>query len=453
MVRIEASSAGAELQATGEADPLRVIIPGEPLPARFDLKTVDAPLRLLLSDGTRIVLGPHSRLGRTGTLDVALPGSGRFSADHLTLLAGELSAETPSSAQGFTAVVSSFGVLTALLPGGQLRARIQPKEVAPRMVSLAVDRGEARFLTRGAWKTLPAGRAVDAVAGQPALTTNVLPAPPPWPSTLHACRKDDCSIAVVFSDGSTAPLALSWDEPPGALGYTFELARDPAFKEVIERHETTTRSADLMLAPGRYFARTIARGAAHIPSLPSTPRELRVIRAVLPAGTSARDGRWLLPRGREIELKDAPGLELAVGPIGFVSAPPRIGLARQVALSARLRVAGAPDYTELQLQPATLRADIEMSPRNAVWPYDPIDLRVRMADPGSLVPPTFTPRLMVCVDDVEVALKWQKESAGVYRTRLDPRLPPGPWVVRVEARDPYDNEIGRAFMEVSSPRR
>jgi hypothetical protein len=179
---------------------------------------------------------------------------------------------------------------------------------------------------------------------------------------------------------------------------------------------------------------------------------VRVVRLALPPGAATRDGAVLLPIARKLEIGDPAGLELAVGRGGFSRAPAKVGLIQEAATHYRLRIAGAPDYVDVKLEPSPVRALIQMSPKNPVWPFDPVQVDVRVDDGGIALPAGFEPRMVVQVDMNDVPVRWEKKDGG-FRARIEPRVPPGPWVVRVEARDHHDNEIGRAFMEVSGPTR
>jgi hypothetical protein len=445
-VRAEGNLAAAVLRtaASGAFSPLAA---DGALPPRFELRTGEAPLRIVLPDGTRVDLAPNSAVKRLGPVGVALGTLGRGSADHLSLIAGEALVEAPPGGRMATSLVSSHDVLVAPLPGAALRVRVD-EGGRDRLASLAVGvyRGEARFLSRGAWKPLVAGEAVEAVGGLPAPPPTPMPAAPAWLAATGACAAADCSLAIALGQDRGAELPLAWGEAPGASSYLLEVARDEAFQEVIARRESAARTARVALPEGRYFARLSAAGAARIAGTPGPTRALRVLRITLPPGTRRGDRGFLLPYGRQIAVADPAGLELALNKSGFLHAPEAFGLVKEAATAARLRVAGAPDFLELPLDLSPLRADIAISPRNAVWPFEPltVEVRVQNAEPG------FTPRLRVRVDGAEEKTRWQRRG-DAWVARLEPHVPPGPWVVRVEARDEHDNEIGRGFVEVSGP--
>jgi hypothetical protein len=416
------------------------------LPARFELRTGDAPLRLVLPDGTRLDLGPHSAVKRLGPVDVALGPLGKGSADHLSLLAGEVLVEAPAQAHIASVLVSSRDVLVAPLPGALVRARAHEGQGTPPSLAVGVYRGEARFLSRGAWKALASGEAVEAVGGQPSPPPSPLPAPPAWAASAGACSATDCSLGLTYAEGATGEVALAWSEAAGAATYLLELARDEAFQEVIVRRESTARTARVPLPEGRYFARLFAQGAPRIAGAAGPARALRVLRLALPPGSLRAERGFLLPFARQIAVADPAGLDLALNKSGFLVAPPAFGLVKEAATLARLRVRGAPEFLEIPLDASPLRANIAISPRNAVWPFEPLSVEVRVQNGGA----GFEPRLVVRVDGAEAKVAWQRRGEA-WIARVDPRVPPGPWVVRVEARDQHDNEIGRGFVEVSGP--
>ena len=457
--RVEGPCAGAEVRS-GAAVAFKPLAGDAALPSRFEIKTTLERVRFAMPDESRVEVEPRSQVARLGSVDVALGGVGRGSADHLGIREGEVLVEVPKTARPLSLLLSAHEVLLAPLPGTVLRARVQPPSKAgcgPSVVALgiAVYQGEARFLTRGAWKVILAGQAVEAVGGDAPPTPTPLPAAPAWAVNKGACRRGpgvvaDCGIAVVDPGASLTPMSLAWAPAEGAFGYALEVARDTEFRDIVSRLTTGARSASLPLPAGRYHARVMAQSAARVPGLPSATRELRVVRLSLPAGTTARDGAYLLPRARRVELADPAGVEVALGSSGFLRNVPAFGLVKDAPTLVRLRVSGATDYAELRLEPSELLASIAMSPRNAVWPFDTIHVQVRVSERNLPVSPAFQPRLRVLIDTTEIPVTWERRD-GAFHGRIDPRVPPGPWVVRVEARDTHDNEIGRAFMEVAGP--
>jgi hypothetical protein len=430
------------------------------LPARFELTTGAEPVTLVLPNGTRVELGPESRLDRHGPLDVALGGIGRASADHISLMAGEATLIMPPSARAGSVLLSSYQVLLAPLPGSEVRATSKPPERQRGVATFAslgvgVYRGEVRFLSRGAWKPLSAGQAALAVAGVPAPAPVALPAPPAWAAAKGPCKASvkgaasDCSIAIT-TGAITAPLTIGWGASEDAVAYRVEVAKDKDFRDVVARRESPERAFTVTLDEGRYYARVASASAARVPGPPGPAREIRVARLSLPRGTMTYEGAWLLPRDRQIEIADPGGLELALGKSGFMRATPTFGLPRSGPAPARLRVAGAPDFVEVKLDRSPLHAAIQISPRNPVWPFDNVSVEVKVS--GAILPPGFEPKMTVRVDLTEIPVSWARHGE-VWRARIDPRVPPGPWVVRVEARDGFDNEIGRAFVEVAGPPR
>lgn len=439
------SSAAVRAAASGAFTPISA---DGALPARFEVRTGEAPLRLVLPDGTRLDLAPHSAVRRLGPVDVALGPLGKGSADHLSLVAGEVRVEAPATAHIASVLLSSREVLVAPLPGGLVQVRVHEGRTGrePPSLAVGVHRGEARFLSRGAWKPLAAGEAVEAVGGQAAPPPSPLPAPPAWLSRTGACTAADCSLAVAFAKEAASEVPIAWEASDGAASYLLEIARDEAFEEVILRRETTARSARVPLPEGRWFARLFAQGAPRIAGAAGPARALRVSRVSLPPGTLSGERGFLLPFARQIAVADPAGLELALNKSGFLRAPSAFGLVKEAATLARLRVAGAPEYLEIPLDLSPLRADIAISPRNAVWPFEAlsVEVRVKHASAG------FSPRLVVRIDGADAKVAWERRGEA-WTARVEPRVPPGPWVVRVEARDEHDNEIGRGFVEVSGP--
>jgi hypothetical protein len=101
----------------------------------------------------------------------------------------------------------------------------------------------------------------------------------------------------------------------------------------------------------------------------------------------------------------------------------------------------------IDLQRRALRADIEIGPKAARWPVDPVDITVTVRDPAGLVDASaIVPTLHVLLGLTELPVIWARRGP-VWTTRLAPRNV-GPTVVRVVAEDEFGNSLGRTFLEV-----
>jgi hypothetical protein len=182
----------------------------------------------------------------------------------------------------------------------------------------------------------------------------------------------------------------------------------------------------------------------------SAVRKLGVVSFTLPAGSSADLGARtvVLPEGRAFQFRDMSGLETAVDRGIFVAVRSPVVKDAEPAHTFRFRLAGDPSSeSAIELQRRALRADIEIGPKSARWPVDPVDITVTLRDPGGRVDPAqVMPKLKVLLGLTELPVAWSHRGP-VWTTRLAPRAT-GPTVVRVVAEDEFGNALGRHFLEV-----
>jgi hypothetical protein len=244
-----------------------------------------------------------------------------------------------------------------------------------------------------------------------------------------------------------------WDKLPEARSYRVELASDADFQKLVQSPEATAvTSWSTILGVGHYFARVRAVDADGLWGEASSAREMAVIPCLLPPGSTANmETRTLVvPEGREISFGDPAGLELAVDKGGFLRAPKSIFMDSEPSheLRFRLREDQSSASTVYIARRRALRADVQMTPRKAEWPTDPIEIAVKLDDPSGQVDPSkIDAQLKVLIGLNEVPVKWTHQGA-MYTAHLDPRQTGGPTVVRVIASDEHGTQIGRGFLEV-----
>ena len=93
-----------------------------------------------------------------------------------------------------------------------------------------------------------------------------------------------------------------------------------------------------------------------------------------------------------------------------------------------------------------MTANIDLGPKTAVWPRDPVWISVRV-ESSSHAAVDYEPQVRVTVNLQEVPVVWQK-GAGVMRGMVAPQGGNGPWVVRAEAKDGRGKELGFGALEV-----
>jgi hypothetical protein len=102
------------------------------------------------------------------------------------------------------------------------------------------------------------------------------------------------------------------------------------------------------------------------------------------------------------------------------------------------------------LIPHIVLAQIELGPATAVWPDDEIQAQVELVDgSGNPVQDTHGFNANVSINLQPSKTAW-KQQGNIMQASV--KVPPGtqgPWVVRVEVKNPRGHVIGRNFLEVA----
>ncbi|HET7541407.1 MAG TPA: hypothetical protein VFK05_16135 [Polyangiaceae bacterium] len=389
---------------------------------------------LHLSPGTRI------EIGRSTKLQLAPAGSPQTVTQVVKLISGRVDIDIPASKVPKTAVLlQGPHKVSAVAKGGHSTAIAD----AHRVTIAAVD-GDMLAAAGAAWKPLGAGRIRSFVGTDPSFQDTRVPAAP----SLRIAR----------------PLLLGLGEhPPDAQAEVFAVKEANHYrlsvwrvtekgKELVRQLDTSGIAAVSGLAPGRYQVTARAVDAAGIFGPESEPSALRIVGAELPAGSRREEGAILLGQRTRAKLLGAEGLEATYnGSQHFVPAPDSVGLARGESTLLRLREPGTVEELRVNLEPRTLRADVQITPKQAHWPEDVIEVTVQLFDSrGRPVPETtkVTPLVLVNVQPTEVT--WMR-SDNILHTSIRAPLSRGPWVVRVEISDEFGDSAGRDFLEIAGP--
>ena len=441
---------GAELRGSSAASWLPTS-PGASVGPRAHVRSGDQAVSLQLPSGALVHLGPHSALQLVGTADVVLGFEGKVVAHRIELRGGEIRVEVPSAKRAAMPVVISDGeLMVAARPGTKLAARtLEATGGRKGAVGVACYEGDARVATRGAFKPLPAGQAVELRARETMPPGHAIAAAPAWSRGGHGTRRP---LAIVTSDEERASVALDFTPVAGATGYEAEVASDEGFADVVVRSSLGPEASSVTTPPlgrGRYYIRVRTRGAEGLTGLPGEAGTVRVAQAAVPAGGVAHEGTFVLPAARLVTWDDPTDLEVSLGRTGFLKASSQLLTVRGEPVSGRVRLAGDSASVPITLMPSSLGAVVELGPKTARWPFDPVEATVRIVNAGGPID-SFEPKLRVTVNMIEVPVEWWHRG-DVWRARIPPRVPPGPWVVRVEAFDEHDNERGRGHLEVVGP--
>jgi hypothetical protein len=206
------------------------------------------------------------------------------------------------------------------------------------------------------------------------------------------------------------------------------------------------------LLPGQYQVTARALDSTGIFGPDSAPSALRVVGAQLPEGARYESGEILLGQHGRVKLLGASGLEASYGASAhFVPAPDSVGLSRGEGTVVRLREPGTVSEVQLGLEPRTLRADVEISPKHPHWPEDMIEVTVHLFDAhGRPVAESVVVKPTVLVNVQPIDVTWMRSNNALH-TFIPKPTERGPWVVRVEIADEFGDPAGRDFMEVAGP--
>jgi len=392
---------------------------------------VDADNVLTLSPGAVITVGAYFYVPLVSNVQLAPAHEIKVSAGHVDAFSG---------AKGIPLVLSGPGTTHVALRGAEVQIAVKGE----RMVA-QVNEGTARAGSNKRWITLEKAQASTLTAqGYPTTPRDEAQAPE-WKTG------EGCTPALGVAElGNAANVGVCWQPRADAGSYVVELARDESFSTVELSETTTSTTWSKSLPEGRYFVRARTIDGDTLASRTSPVRRLGVVSFGLPPGASANLGSRtvVLPQGRAFELRDSTGLETALDRGIFVSVRGPIVMDAEPTHRLRLRLAGDPSSENtLELQRRALRADIEIGPKTARWPVDPVDITVTMRDPAGLVDATqVAPRLHVLLGLTELPVVWAHRGP-IWTTRLAPRSG-GPTVVRVVAEDEFGNSLGRTFLEV-----
>jgi hypothetical protein len=431
----------------------------------------DQPLEMNLPDGVSITLEP-SALARwmpAGKLPTEINRWTR--GYHLVLEEGELEVRMPTAVKGAHAFLVSTKAGTLTDWRGQLHVLAHGDSAAAAIYEGALvvgSNGQGFPVYDGAGIWMRRGVNPDKTRG--------IPAAPLWDPHTGGF--------LMQSEGGRGPIQLGWQAVPGVTRYRVEISTDPSMVRVVDRaatadlHYVTSQPAE-----GRYWAHVRAVGPDGIVGAWSAPQLVRVLRYRLPAGAVvAQDGAIVMPEGRNLAFPDPVGLEVALENVAEGSAltsvatvsrdrGPELGatLTRRVEPSLYWSPLGSsvrlPDSAPLRIvhlrDPASgaearlvlvrrqLHADVTLSPANAVWPRDAIDVRIEVSDPSGRVDPSTEPvTVSTTLGLSPLDVQWQ-HAGSLWTARIPPRPIGSPSIVRVSVEDGDSGEIGRGFVELA----
>jgi len=396
-----------------------------------------------LAGGALLHLAPGTRieLGRSVKLQLAVGSSSQTVTQIVKLISGRVDVDIPLSKVPKTAVLfEAPHKVSAVAKGGHSIAIAD----ANRVTIAAVD-GDMLAASGNDWKTLPSGLVRGFVGSDPSYQEQKVPGIP----SLRIPHP------LLLALGADAPNAHA--EAGGvqeAEHYQLSVWRvTEKGRELIDHVDTRAAVAAISgLPPGQYQVTARAVDATGIFGQESAPSALRLVGAELPQGSRYEDGAILLGQRGRAKLIGATGLEASYNASQhFVSAPDSVGLSRGESTLLRLREPGSLEEVRVNLEPRSLRADVQITPKHPHWPQDMIEVTVQLFDARGRAVSESTqvkPKVMVDVQPVEVT--WLR-SGNTMHTFIPTPSNRGPWVVRVEIADEFGDPAGRDFMEVAGP--
>jgi hypothetical protein len=410
------------------------LVLGAVLPTDSGVKAGTEGAEWALPGGARLVAAADAELRVIMTPQHLNLGSRKLVSTYTVVLkSGAVRAIVPTAATS-AVLVAAPKKASALIAAGEASV------IASTQVAVANHHGSTSVGSAGqAFRQLPEG-SVDVIGG--------------GRHTLLAAPASVSGPSVLVTQDATVELgALSFAPVEGAHAYRVEL-REQKSERLVARTETPTPSVPsglARLAPGGYRLRLFAVDDAGFESPLPLERPLHVVRLGVPAGAyTDATGAVYLPPGSRLTLDGSSGVEMSYGHGGsFIAAPPSLELLRSEPRLVSFRAAGAAEAVEVWLMPRKARAVVEFGSRSPHWPGEPLAIGVRIdeANRSAATWADVKPTVLVGVESVPVAFK---RDGAWLRGVLPARPGVGPWVVRVEVKDPSGLELGRDFVEVAS---
>lgn len=395
-----------------------------------------------LSGGAVLRLAPGTRIEvlRSLKLQLAAPGSPQTVTQVVKLISGRVDIDIPASKVPRTAVlVQAPHKVSAVAKGGHSIAIAD----ANRVTFAAVD-GDMLAASGNDWKTLPSGLVRGFVGADPSYQEQKIPGVPsltiPQPLLLALGPKSPDAHAEAGGVKEADHYRLSvWRVTEKG-------------NEFVRQLDAPGSAAISGLPPGQYQVTARAVDAAGIFGQDSAPSPLRVVGAELPVGARFEDGAILLGQRARAKLIGAKGLEASYNASQtFVPVPDSVGLTRGESTLLRLREPGTTKEIRVDLEPRSLRAEVQITPKHPRWPEDMLEVTVELFDARGRPVAESTPvKPTVLVDVQPVEVTWLR-SDNTMHAFIPAPVSRGPWVVRVEIADEFGDPAGRDFVEVAGP--
>lgn len=404
--------------------------------------TASGALARTLPGGAQLTFSRDAKyeLGRPIRLQLAPTGSDKTLVQVIKLMSGRVSVMLPEAKTPKTAVlIQAPHKVSAVAKGGQSLVI-----AAPDRVTVAAQRGEMLAALGNDWKPLSNGTTRSFGTG--AVTEQKVPAAP--------VLQLDRSLLLALEGHATTQLRAVADKSIDYRHILLFRVEGGKRSQVTDSDWRGAVEQLPQLKPGRYEVVASAVDRFGVESPTSQPVTLRVIGAELPEGARLTSDAILLGRSGRVTLLGADGLEASYGRATvFVPAPKDVGLARGESTLLRLRDPRGKEELTVKLEPRTLKARVRIEPKTAHWPGDALRVTVTLVDHrGRPINEELKNKPQVFVNVGKIESKWT-HTGNVYTTKVAPAAGAGPWVVRVEVKDDFGDDVGRDFIELAKSAR
>lgn len=260
------------------------------------------------------------------------------------------------------------------------------------------------------------------------------------------------SAAMVMRVGASSEGArLLWKSLPGAESYEVEVRPSKGVASQSKLAKGAVEHVLDGLEAGGYEVALRGIDAEDFESPWSAPLKLSIVGVELPVGASAHGDTVQLPEKAKVKLRAIDGLEASFDQVAtFVPAPAEVGLASGQAQTLRLRRRGEENELRLRLVPRSYRAQVDLSPKNARWPGDPVQIEIQLVSGnGMAVPSDVEMKPRVTLDQEQLSPDWSRDG-GRLRATIPARDDRKPHVLRVEVSDQNGFFLGRNFLEIAA---
>jgi FecR protein len=328
---------------------------GMPLERRYSVNTMDngrADIRFI--DRTRVFLAENTLVvifGTAGQTSVSKTPPARVQLEE-----GEV--------QTGLAALRGDAVEVDVEGGGRVsassRETIVKKKVARTTVS--VFDGSATVRSGGSKVAVPEKMGTSFVRAKPPTPPRPLPAAPNWNLPTAS--------GVVLASPGNGVLNATWSEIPKTKVYRFEVARDPAFSDLVVREEVPKDVRAFRaekMPPGTYFLRVRAIDDEDFVGIAASTREMVLLdvrqREARPG--EVRSDELLVHPYAELVFDPNPQLEMAFddGPFGPIV--PTLDLRKQAPRAIRLRPRGSDSEQKVAVRYVEATATIQAANRTA----------------------------------------------------------------------------------------